>query len=346
LAPHLRRHDRDTACGCGAGSGTCLIGASRSGPDAIRPQIESRGSGPIARLRAVRQAPCSVRIDLKADLTRLTATARLLPCTRSGRRPQRASDRPQHHSQAGLGQEQPQGGHGPAAPHSAFAGDDDWVMAIEGPPRRFAPPACRRSEEMTPMARYRGPLARARYAGQQRADRALRGAHAGRHRATGEDSPPAFPTATRPVMETPRGGSVRATLQNGLSQALASAPQRRRRHARPTFMGRASMTARHARRTPGKATDDARHSGIRDQPSARRRTPCEAVCRQTCRLRCPKPAGVRTLWTLPSGDHGAAGPRDNRVAPRAQPSRPTEPPPRPDRRMPIRAEVAEARARP
>jgi hypothetical protein len=220
------------------------------------------------------------------------------------------------------------------------------VTAIEGGPRRFAPPACRRSEEMTPMAKYRGPLARARYARQQRADRALRGTHAGRHRATGEDSPPAFPTATRPVTETPRGGSVRATPQNGLSQALASPPQRRRRHARPTFMGRASMTARHARRTPGKAADDARHGGIRKQSSARCCTPCEADHRQTCRLWCPKPAGVRTLWTLSSGDHGAGGPRDNRVAPRAQPSRPVEPRPRPDSRMPIRAGVAEAGVRP
>jgi hypothetical protein len=202
LSPHPRRHDRDTAGGCGAGSGTCLIGASRSGSDVIGPQIESRGSGPIARLRAVRQTPCSGRIDLMADLTRGTATARLLLWTRSGWRPQRLCDRPQHHSQAGLGQEQPQGGHGPAAPHNAPAGDDDWVTAIEGPPRRFAPPACRRSEEMTSIARYRGPLARARHAGQQGADRPLRGAHAGRHRATGEDSPPAFPTATRPVTET------------------------------------------------------------------------------------------------------------------------------------------------
>jgi hypothetical protein len=159
-------------------------------------------------------------------------------------------------------------------------------------------------------------------------------------------TPPAFPTATRPVTETPRGGLVRATPQNGLSQALASAPQRRRRHVRPTFAGRASMTARHARRSPGKAADDARHGGIREQSSARCRTPCEADRRQTCRLRCPKPAGVRTVRPLPSGDHGAAGPRDNRVAPRAQPSRPVEPPPRADGRMPMRAEAAEAGVRP
>jgi hypothetical protein len=139
LSPHLRRHDRDPACGCGAGSGTCPIGASRRDSDAIGPQIESRCSGPIVRLRVVRQTPCSVRIDLKADLTRLTATARLLLCTRSSRRPQRPCDRPQHHSQAGLGQDQPAGGHGPAVPHNAPAGDDDRVTALEGQPRRFAP---------------------------------------------------------------------------------------------------------------------------------------------------------------------------------------------------------------
>jgi hypothetical protein len=107
LSPHPRCHDRDTACGCRAGSGTCLTGTSRSGSDAIGPQIESRCSGPIAGPRTVRLSPCSMRIDPKADPTRLTATARLLLCTRSGRRPQRPSDRPQHHSQAGLGQEQP-----------------------------------------------------------------------------------------------------------------------------------------------------------------------------------------------------------------------------------------------
>jgi hypothetical protein len=176
-------------------------GASRRGADAIGPQIESRCSAPIARLREVRQPPCSVRIDLKADLTRLRATARLLLCTRSCRRPQRPCDRFQHHSQAGVGQERPPGGHGPAAPHNASAGEDDWVTAREGHPRGFAPPACRRSEEMT-MARHRGPLARAQFAGEQSAGRAVRETHAGRHRATGEESPPAFPASLRPVTET------------------------------------------------------------------------------------------------------------------------------------------------
>ena len=215
-------------------------------------------------------------------------------------------DRPQHRSQAGWGQEHPPGGHGPAAPHNASAGDDA-VTAIEGHPRGFAPPACRRSEEMAPMARYRGPLARARYAGQQSADRAVWGTHAGRHWATGEDSPPAFPNGNKTGHGDPRGASVRATPPNGLSRALASAPQRRRPHARPAFMGRASTAARHARRTPRKAADDARHGGIRGQLSARCRTPCEADRRQPCRLRCPNHAGVRTVWILPSGDHSAAG---------------------------------------
>jgi hypothetical protein len=149
LPPRPRRHDRDAACGCGPGSGACLIGASRRGSDAIGPQIESRCSGPTARLRALRQPPCSVHIDLKADPNRLTATARLLLCTRSGRCPRRPCNRPQHHSRAGVGQEQPPGGHGPAAPHNASAGDD-CVTAIEGHPRRFAPPAYRRSEGMHP----------------------------------------------------------------------------------------------------------------------------------------------------------------------------------------------------
>jgi hypothetical protein len=139
---------------------------------------------------------------------------------------------------------------------------------------------------------------------------------------------------------------VRATPQNGLSQALASVPQRRRPHAGPAFTGRAPTTARPARRTPGKAADDTRHGGIRDQSSARCSMPCGAGCRQTCRLRGPKPAGVRTVWPLASEDHGTAGPRDNRVAPRARPSRPAEPPPRADGRMPMRAGAAEARARP
>ena len=140
LSPHLRRHDRDPVCGCGVGSGTCPIGASRRESDAIGPQIESRCSGPTVRLRAVRQTPCSVRIALKANsnLTRLAATASLLLCTRSSRRPQRPCDRPQHHRQAGLGQDQPAGGHGPAVPHNASAGDDR-VTALEGQPRRFAP---------------------------------------------------------------------------------------------------------------------------------------------------------------------------------------------------------------
>lgn len=120
------------------GSGTCLIGASRRGSEAIGSQIESRCSGPIAKLRVVRETPCSMRIDLKADLSRLTTTARLLLCTQSGPRPQRPSDRPQYHNQAGLGQAQPAGGHGPAVPHHASAGDD-WVTAIEEHLRRFAP---------------------------------------------------------------------------------------------------------------------------------------------------------------------------------------------------------------
>lgn len=138
LSPHPRRHDQDTACGCGAGSATCLIGASRRGADAIGPQIESRCSGLIARLRVARQLPCSVRIALEAELTRVTATARLLLCTRSSRRPQRPCDRPQHHNQAGVGQAQPAGGNGPAVSHNASAGDE-WGTAIEGHPRRFAP---------------------------------------------------------------------------------------------------------------------------------------------------------------------------------------------------------------
>jgi transcriptional regulator with XRE-family HTH domain len=121
----------------------------------------------------------------------------------------------------------------------------------------------------------------------------------------------------------PRAGSVRATPQDGLSQALASAPRRRRLHARPAFMGRTSMTARHARRTP-----------------------CEGERRQPCRLRCPKRAGVGSVWTSPSGDHGAAGPRDNRVTPRAQPARPAEPPARMDSRRTMRLEAAEERVRP
>lgn len=157
---------------------------------------------------------------------------------------------------------------------------------------------------------------------------------------------PCFCNGNKTGHGDPRGGSVRATPQNGLSRALVSAPQRRRPHARPAFIGRASTTARHPRRTPGRAADDARHSGIQYRPSARCRTPCEADRRQTCRIRCPKPAGVRTVWTLPPGEHGAAGPCDNRVAPRAQPSRPAEPPPRADSRMAMRAEAAEARARP
>jgi hypothetical protein len=270
LSPHLRRHDRDTACGCGAGSGTCLIGASRSGPGAIGPQIESRGSGPIPRLRAVRQTACSVRIALKADLTRLTAMARLLLCTRSGRRPQRASGRPQQHSQAGLGQEQPQGGHGPASPHNASAGDDDWVTVIEGRPRRFAPPACRRSEEMTAMARYRGPLAEEPGTPGNRELIGLCGGRTREDNGLPVEIAPRVANGNKTGHGDPKGGSVRATPQNRLSRAPASPPQRRRPHAGPAFTGRASTTARHARRTPGKAADDARHSGIRDQPSAPR----------------------------------------------------------------------------
>jgi hypothetical protein len=196
------------------------------------------------------------------------------------------------------------------------------------------------------MARYRGPRARARYSGQQSADRALRGTHAGRHRATGEDSPPCFSNGNKTGHGDPRGGSVRATPQDELSQALASAPRRRRPHARPAFMGRATRTARHARRTPGKAADDARHGGTRGQSNSRCRTPCEADRRQPCRLRCPKPAGVGSVWTSPSGDYGAAGPRDNRVAPRAQPSRPAEPPARTDSRRTMRLEAAGAGVRP
>ena len=98
---------------------------------------------------------------------------------------------------------------------------------------------------------------------------------------------PGFSNGNKTGHGDPRGGSVRATPRNGLGQALSSVPQRRRSHARPAFLGRASTTARHARRTRGNAADDARHGGIRDQPSARCRTPCEADRRQACRLRCP-----------------------------------------------------------
>lgn len=158
--------------------------------------------------------------------------------------------------------------------------------------------------------------------------------------------PPCFSNGSKTGHGDPRGGSVRATPQNRWSRALVSAPQRRRPRTRRAFMGHASMSARHARRTPGKAADDARYSGIRGQPSARCRTPGEAARRHTYRLWCPKPSGVGSVWIVPLGDHGAAGPRDNRVAPRAQPSRPAEPPPRADSRMAMRAEAAEARGWP